>query len=109
MRVSLSKWHEARGAFIRTLCGCLTYVVLTFLFVALGLGHDIVGKLLWAQTLAELTPLLELQRVVLDQVGVRLELEGLFSRLDRWIHHLVSACFSNEINFIYYGSFDRIY
>ena len=92
MRVSLSKWHETRGAFIRTLCGCLTYVVLTLRFVALSLSHDIVGELLWAQMLAELTPLLELQRVVLDQVGVRLELEGLFSRLDRWIrlhHHLV--------------------
>ena len=104
MRVSLSKWQETRGAFIRTLCGCLTYVVLTFLFVALGLGHDVIGELLWAQMLTELTPLLELQRVVLDQVGVRLELEGLFSRLDGWIrlhHHLVSACFSNEINFIY--------
>lgn len=95
----------------RPYCEFFTYIGLTLLFVALCLRHDVICELLWSQILSELAPLLELERLVLDQVGVRLELESLFSRLDRWIRpeHVVSACFSNEINFIYYGSFDRIY
>ena len=84
---------------------------MTLLFVALSLGHDVIGELLWSQILSKLAPLLELEWLVLDHAGIRLELESLFSRLDGWIvvEHVVSACFSNEINFIYYGSFDRIY
>ena len=71
------------GAFIRTVL--FTYIVLTLLFAALRLLHDVVHELLGAQVFAKLASLLELQRAALDEAGVRLELECLLSGLDRWI------------------------
>lgn len=85
------RWHEARGAFIRT---GITYIVLTLFFAALSFLHDVIHELLWSQIFSELASLLELQGAVVDEASVWLELERLFSRLERWIRlHTIEVGF----------------
>ena len=72
---------------------------MTLIHAALGLFHDVVAELILSQTVSKLSPLLECQRVVLDQTGVRLKLESLLSGLDRLIeilHTCAQVVFSNE-------------
>ena len=57
---------------------------MTLVHAAKRLFHDVVAELLVGETVSKLSPLLESERVVLDEGGVRLELESLLSG-DNWL------------------------
>ena len=79
--------------------GILTYIFLTLVHAAHCLFHDVVAELGFLKTVSKLSPLLESEGVVLDEGGVRLELESLLSGLD-WLIEILHTCalvvFSNE-------------
>ena len=52
---------------------------------ALGFSHDVAAQLLLGQVVRKFSPLLERELLVLDLVGVLLELESLLPRLNRLV------------------------
>ena len=64
---------------------------MTLVHAAERLFHDVVAELLVGETVSKLSPLLESERVVLDEGGVWLELESLLSGDDWLIENLLVA------------------
>ena len=67
-----------------TSSGILTYIFLALALATKRLFHDVVAELLLGETVSKLSPLLESEGVVLNEGGVRLELESFLSGLD-WL------------------------